>query len=323
MPAVSIIVPVYKVEQYLPRCIESILSQSFTDFELLLIDDGSPDDSGRICDVYAAKDNRIRVFHKENGGASSARNVGLNNAGGAWISFIDSDDYVSADMLMRALELQSETKADIVEFGIKTVYEYIPPEPLTGQSVIQSFPGIEMISRIYLDCLGGSVYPVNKIYKSSIFDGLRFEENRENEDTIIAPQEYFRADLVTVTDEVLYFYFIGSSSVSRSPFSLKKLDVLHAFESNRSFYLQKGLVRETELVDATYAFILKKYIYKIEAKYGRDCEAWQTTVNRYFELFPKFRKNKEINVRQKIVLFLFYVKIRVANKCEVLHCRRK
>jgi glycosyltransferase involved in cell wall biosynthesis len=91
MPTISVIVPVYNVEQYLCKCLDSILNQIFTDFELLLIDDGSPDKSGQICDEYAHKDSRIRVFHKENGGVSSARNLGLDNANGKWVTFIDSD----------------------------------------------------------------------------------------------------------------------------------------------------------------------------------------------------------------------------------------
>lgn len=97
IPKISVIVPVYNVEKYLPRCIDSILSQSFTDFELLLIDDGSPDNSGIICDEYAQKDSRVRVFHKPNGGVSSARNLGIDNAIGEWITFIDSDDYIEQD----------------------------------------------------------------------------------------------------------------------------------------------------------------------------------------------------------------------------------
>lgn len=104
MPTISIIVPVYNTEQYLPRCIDSILSQSFTDFELLLIDDGSTDGSSAICDDYAKKDNRVRVFHKENGGASSARNVGLDNAKGEWVTFVDSDDYVLDNYLSLGFE---------------------------------------------------------------------------------------------------------------------------------------------------------------------------------------------------------------------------
>ena len=98
-PRISVIVPVYNVEKYLPRCIDSILAQTFTDFELLLIDDGSSDNSGKICDKYARKDKRIRVFHKENGGVSSARNIGLDKAKGEWITFVDSDDYVGKNWL--------------------------------------------------------------------------------------------------------------------------------------------------------------------------------------------------------------------------------
>lgn len=97
MPAITIVVPIYNTEQYLPCCIDSILSQSFTDFELLLIDDGSTDGSSQICDSYAEKDNRIRVFHKENGGVSSARNLGLDNAKGEWVTFVDSDDWIEDD----------------------------------------------------------------------------------------------------------------------------------------------------------------------------------------------------------------------------------
>ena len=99
MPKVSIIVPVYKAEKYLNRCVDSILAQTFTDFELLLIDDGSPDRSGEICDEYAKKDSRIRVFHKKNGGVSSARNLGLDNVLGEYVTFVDSDDWVEPDFV--------------------------------------------------------------------------------------------------------------------------------------------------------------------------------------------------------------------------------
>lgn len=121
-PEVSIIIPVYNTEQYLPRCIDSILSQTFTDFELLLIDDGSKDGSGKICDEYSAKDSRIRVFHKENGGVSSARNLGLRNAQGEWIIFIDSDDWISESMLHDMCEIARSEKSDIVYCDLKTVF---------------------------------------------------------------------------------------------------------------------------------------------------------------------------------------------------------
>jgi len=119
MPKVSVIVPVYNTEGYLSRCINSILSQSYTDFELLLIDDGSRDNSGAICDHYATRDSRVRVFHKENGGASSARNVGLENARGEWITFCDSDDFVYENWLRNFVE--NLTDVDMVSQGIRFV----------------------------------------------------------------------------------------------------------------------------------------------------------------------------------------------------------
>ena len=113
-PKSSVIVPVYNVEIYLPRCIDSILSQSFTDFELILVDDGSPDNCGKICDEYALKDSRVRVFHKSNGGVSSARNLGLDNVRGEWVTFIDSDDYVEVDYLKELIDAQQKNQVDYV-----------------------------------------------------------------------------------------------------------------------------------------------------------------------------------------------------------------
>ena len=118
-PKISVIVPVYNVEKYLPRCIDSILSQTFKDFELLLIDDGSPDNCGKICDEYAAKDRRVRVFHKPNGGVSSARNLGLDKACGEWITFIDSDDYVAVDYLEELVSFKINSGAELVAISTK------------------------------------------------------------------------------------------------------------------------------------------------------------------------------------------------------------
>ena len=120
-PVVSIIVPVYNTEKFLHRCIDSILTQTYTDFELLLIDDGSKDSSGTICDEYAAKDVRVRVFHKENGGVSSARNMGLDNARGEWITFVDSDDWIDDNYLEALYGACIVSGSDIVFCGFRVV----------------------------------------------------------------------------------------------------------------------------------------------------------------------------------------------------------
>lgn len=123
-PKISVIVPVYNVEKYLRRCVDSILAQTFTDFELLLIDDGSKDKSGEICDEYAKTDNRVKVFHKENGGVSSARNLGLDNAKGEWICFCDADDWVLSEWL-QAFSLLILGNEDIIFSGYISIYNEI------------------------------------------------------------------------------------------------------------------------------------------------------------------------------------------------------
>ncbi len=142
-PKISIIVPVYNVEQYLLRCIDSILAQTFTDFEVLLVDDGSKDRSGAICDAYAAKDKRVKTFHKENGGVSSARNLGLDVAKGEWISFIDADDYISNDFYADILNYNS---ADVIQksFTMVTSAERtnvvnVVPRKLASKNEIDTF----------------------------------------------------------------------------------------------------------------------------------------------------------------------------------------
>lgn len=124
-PKISVIVPVYKAEKYLHRCVDSILAQTFTDFEVLLIDDGSPDRSGEICDEYAQKDARVRVFHKKNGGVSSARNWGLDNAQGEWIAFVDSDDWVENHMLYSLIKDKLDADVIICDFYRHTLDETI------------------------------------------------------------------------------------------------------------------------------------------------------------------------------------------------------
>lgn len=178
VPRVSIIVPVYNTEKYLPCCINSILTQTFTDFELLLIDDGSKDNSGKICDDYAKRDKRIRVFHKENGGVSSARNVGLDNARGEWICFCDADDYVEKNWLTFFYP------TDISKGYLRVQgYEYIQSNKskiISSQSVLLKTKSNILKSIIKLESARISLYkaPWNKMYLSSIIkkNNIYFDE---------------------------------------------------------------------------------------------------------------------------------------------------
>ncbi len=188
-PKISIIVPVYNVEQYLPRCMDSILAQTFTDFEVLLVDDGSKDRSGAICDEYAAKDARIRVFHKPNGGVSSARNVGLDEAKGEWVNFVDADDIVSDDCLEKLLA-PADDEVDIVIGDFQPFGITFEKKALENRRYSNSLWGACLAERMKTMPFG---VPWGKLFRNGIIrtNGIRFDENIHfNEDSLFN-QTYF------------------------------------------------------------------------------------------------------------------------------------
>ena len=181
MPAISIICPVYKAEKYIHKCVDSVLAQTFTDFELLLIDDGSPDDSGRICDEYAEKDFRIRVFHKKNGGVASARQMGLDNASGEYTIHVDPDDWVEPNMLEELYAKAKETDADMVICDFYTEYStqsnYISQEPskLDSESILRSILLGELHGALWNKLIRKDCY---SIYNISFHPNIYLWEDR-------------------------------------------------------------------------------------------------------------------------------------------------
>ncbi len=210
-PKISVIVPVYKVEKYLPECIESILAQTFPDFELILVDDGSPDNSGKICDDYAARDPRIRVFHKENGGVSSARNLGLDHARGEWIAFVDSDDTVSEKYLEILIALLKERGADISLCSWSTMSESGAVSPRKKCRL----RGVEIVGRVaaMYRVQNGNYYegsPYCRLFSHENIEKnkLRFDEKiKVGEDWLFSTKYFARCvESAVSTEEPLYFY---------------------------------------------------------------------------------------------------------------------
>lgn len=179
-PLISIIVPIYNVEKYLRQCLDSILVQTFEDWECILVDDGSPDSSGSICDEYAQKDPRFRVVHKENGGVSSARNVGLSYVKGEWIFFSDSDDYLAPDCLKILINDVSDDM-DIIEAGFKEIFDNNKERIFEFTSNIKRFSNIDYISLFYFEnkliSPGYHGYPWNKIFRKSVIDTNKLQFN--------------------------------------------------------------------------------------------------------------------------------------------------
>ena len=227
-PLISVIVPVYKVEDYLDRCVESVLAQDFEDFELILVDDGSPDRCGRMCDSWAGKDRRIRVIHKENGGLSSARNSGIDHAAGSYISFIDSDDWVTKEYLSYLLFLFDDSCS--ITACNHTVIR-------NGKGKDNSRTGTEklVLTRrqafeevLFHGCIDVSGW--GKLYKREVFNGLRFPKGRLFEDTYLFGEILERTEYIAFGSRACYMYEMHGGSIVNKGFTEKNLQYIEAAE---------------------------------------------------------------------------------------------
>lgn len=239
----SIIIPIYKVEPYLHKCINSILAQTFADFELILVDDGSPDKCGEICDEYAKRDTRIKVIHKENGGVSAARNAGLEIAQGEYIGFVDSDDYIEKDMYEILYKLSKEYDADIVECGFSIVKEDEVKPILTNTNIItgDKLLALHLLAKHWAHCLSW-----NKIYKKYLFDGIKFPCGMIHEEEVIMHRLFFSLNKYVYIGESKYFYVQREGSIMDESYSLKRLNRLEAYKDR--FYFLKNNIKEESII---------------------------------------------------------------------------
>lgn len=224
-PLLSVIVPVYKAETTLKRCVKSILSQSVNDLEVILVDDGSPDESGALCDKLAATDNRIRVFHKENGGAASARNVGLNNARGKFIGFVDSDDYIMTDMYERLLFLLEEHQLPYVDCARITVMGSVEDRKQDTDK-LSVITGEEAIGHL-LDWTGNCSLCTH-LFRAEVFqDNFRIPEGRRVEDFIFCIRLFDYFQIEARYDHAFYYVVNHEGSVTQSGGGSIFLDALY------------------------------------------------------------------------------------------------
>lgn len=248
MPTISVIVPVYKVEQYLPACVDSILAQTFRDFELILVDDGSPDNCGAMCDAYAERDSRVKVIHRENGGLSAARNSGIEAAQGFYITFIDSDDLVSESFLEILYDAANQSNSEIAISFPKPFPDGQTPDTALRRSGDQkTFNGSEAVMKLYQ---GSRMVPVNacaKLFQAALLTDMRFPEGRLHEDQAYVPIACYRANRVTWVSSPLYFYRDRPESITRTKFSLKRYDDIWAIDQCIAFFEQQ---RESEIIRA-------------------------------------------------------------------------
>lgn len=251
MPTISVIVPVYKVEAYLGRCVDSILRQTFTDFELILVDDGSPDHCGAICDEYAAKDSRIHVIHQENGGLSAARNAGIDwmmaNSDSQWITFVDSDDWIHPEMLSVLYRAVVENKVNVSVCGFLKTSGEVPVVKL------EQYNGCLYTPEEFLTSVAWG-----KLYHRSCFTEIRYPVGRLHEDEFTTYRILFRQEKFAVTNAPLYFYYQNDNGIMRSKWSPRRLDAVEALKEQTDFLKLHGFQKAYAVTAAEYAATIMK-----------------------------------------------------------------
>lgn len=228
MEKISVIVPVYNVEKYIKNCIESILNQTFHDLEIILVDDGSTDMSGNICDDYKIRDSRISVIHKKNGGLSDARNEGIKRASGEFITFVDSDDYISHNAIEYLYGILIDNQAD-VSIGKLYKTSKFNEDVSNSSPIVKIFNNKESIKEMLYGTLYSTAAP-GKLYRSCLFDDVCYPYKQLNEDLFTTYKILDKASRVVYGNQIVYYYFCRVGSIMTSSFTKRRLDSMKALE---------------------------------------------------------------------------------------------
>lgn len=267
MPKISVIVPVYRVEPYLRRCLDSIIVQSFSNFDLILVDDGSPDNCGAICEDYARRDERVHVIHQKNGGLSAARNAGIDwawaHSDSQWLSFVDSDDWVHPEMLERMYRAALEKETKIAVCGY-TQTEGENPVIFPEQFNCELWCPKDFYMQRHINatiCCG-------KLYHRSCFDGERYPVGKHMEDEFLTYRLLFAQEALTVIPAPLYAYYFNPTGITKSAWTPKRLDAWEAYEQQIAFFEQRG---EWDLVRFRYrGYLENAVVNEADARQAQD-----------------------------------------------------
>lgn len=320
MPLISVIVPVYKVESYLERCVNSILRQTFADFELILIDDGSPDNCGTICDTYAKKDSRVIVIHQKNGGLSVARNSGIDwvfqNSPSEWITFIDSDDWVHPQYLEILYQAVDDTDTEISVCNFCRISKQEPYDVVENAGIQTYSPEDFWISnRVNATVAWG------KLYKKQCFSEVRYPVGKLHEDEYITYRVLFSNEAISVTEEILYYYFQNDEGIMQTTWDIRRLDGIWAFKEQLDFFVKYNYKKATYCAADCYVDylvyaltqlqasktheeairLMRKELRNVVRKYGKHLEmleengtlVYKVAYPRGFEIREKMKKKKK------------------------------
>lgn len=316
-PLISIIIPVYGVENYLDRCVLSVVNQTYSNLEIILVDDGSPDNCPAMCDALAEKDSRIKVIHKENGGLSDARNAGMTTASGELMGFIDSDDWISPDMYQLLYENMLENDSDISACGVEMVFEDgTPCSPLTGSGCCVLATEEAMEAVIQESWLKQPVW--YKLYKTDLIRDLAFPVGKYHEDAFWTYQAIGRARRVSVFDKPCYFYLQRHSSIMGEGYSLKRLDGLEA-KALRAQYIEQHF---PSLIPADKCERLFACMYAMQQSlrhlHGAELKTAKKRIREIFSSGKPYRKEQGLSRKQCIWFYL--AQISFTGTCRLRNC---
>lgn len=309
---ISIIVPVYNVEKYLGECIDSIINQTYKNLEIILVDDGSTDNSGKICDDYAIIDKRVSVIHKKNGGLSDARNIGIEFARGYYLYFADSDDYISENAIEVLFNTAEKYNADIVKANVYIIDNLGNPIESDGDS--NSTKGVAIYNKNEaIDRFIDKTWSAwNKLYKSSIHKNVLFPVGKIHEDEAIMCDLLQKVNKVVEIDDKLYYYRRRKGSITESDYSIKKMDWFYAWKKN------------TEFINENYPLYLKKTLnkfldvsfYNLDNLLKRSKKEEAKDINNIITEIRKYKKdiilNNNIKYTKKLRVLLI-----ILNKFEI------
>ena len=281
-PLISVIVPVYNVEKYLDRCVESIVNQTYLNLEIVLVDDGSPDKCPLMCDCWAEKDHRIKVIHKQNGGLSDARNAGMAVAKGKCITFIDSDDWIETDAFDIMLNRMVKDDSDVVSCGVKWVSE---DDRLLYEVSVAEDEIVDNLTAMREIISDGKLrqHVWNKLYKRELIADIPFEKGKYHEDVFWSYQVFGRAKKVTLMKDSFYHYVQRSNSIMGERYSVKRLDALDA------------MLQRCEYIKHNYPYLFNMALYS----YIGGC---------MYHLQCALRSQQDSSVRNNIISRIEYSK---------------
>jgi len=306
---ISVIVPVYNVEKYLTRCIESIINQTYKNLEIILVDDGSTDGSAFICDEYAKNDLRIKVIHKKNGGVSLARNTGLDVVSGEYIMMIDADDYLALDAAEHLMKLTNRYNLtsgnDIIQFRYAEVKEDEAAGELDRTLVAEDLCSTKDFFNKAYEIGGEAVSPCSKLYGAKLFSNLRYKEGIRYEDEYMSTKMLPIVNRIIYTNDILYFYVMHEESFINSVFSPVKMDAFFVIE-DRIDFLKEQKYDDLRMLEYNKYFytLLRFYCGAKSASYENECKI----------MLSKMRvllKGKKLNIKGSIGLAYRLAKINV------------